>query len=124
MEYTVQCTYAGYHTATVNVEGDTLKEALDSAILAANEMDSWDSIDHSGDTFVDAYVEGRVGVLAWDGRLPVPFEFTEAATVIGPQQTRRVAMSHSGSEMDLPVEVADRLIESADAAEIAPAPSP
>ena len=72
--YTVQCGYAGYFANTVTVEADTLDEALEKAVAAANaDGDGWRSIDHCGPTFVDAACKGR-DADPWDygAALPIP----------------------------------------------------
>ena len=76
--FTVQCGYAGYFAHTVTVEADTLDEALEKAIEAANRSDAWRSLDHCGDTFVDAVCEGAdADPWATEASLPVPDRFTE-----------------------------------------------
>ena len=76
--FTVQCGYAGYFARTVTVEADSLDEALDKAIEAANRSDAWRSLDHCGDTFVDAVCEGAdADPWASEASLPVPDRFTE-----------------------------------------------
>ena len=76
--FTVQCGYAGYFARTVTVEADSLDEALDKAIEAANRSDAWRSIDHCGRTFVDAVCEGAdADPWATEASLPVPDRFTE-----------------------------------------------
>ncbi len=88
--FTVQCGYAAYHANTVTVEAETLEEALEKAVEAANGSDAWRSLDHCGDTFVDAVCEGA-DADPWDpdAALPVPSRFTERGepplvTVTGP----------------------------------------
>ena len=76
--FTVQCGYAGYYANTVTVEVDSLDQALEKAIEAANESDAWRSLEHCGDTFVDAVCEGAdADPWATDASLPVPDRFTE-----------------------------------------------
>ena len=77
--WTAQCGYAAYYANTVTVEADTLDDALNKAITAANEDASWKSLDHCGPTFVDAVAEG-VDADPWRDHvsaLPVPERFTE-----------------------------------------------
>ena len=77
--FTVQCSFASYDTKTVVVEAGSIEEALDRAIVAANEGDGWSSLDVCGDTFVDALVEG-IDVDPWTdfaSSLRVPPRFTE-----------------------------------------------
>ena len=89
--YTVQCGYAGYFANTVSIEADTLEEALEKAVEAANQDPNWKSVDHCGATFVDAYCMGRDGDPWDDGKsLPVPPRFTEkgeppVVTLSGPR---------------------------------------
>ena len=76
--FTAQCGYAGYFANTVTVEAGTLDEALEKAIEAANRSDAWRSLDHCGDTFVDAVCEGAdADPWTTDASLPVPDRFTE-----------------------------------------------
>jgi hypothetical protein len=75
----VQCSFAPYDTKTVVVEAETIEQALDRAIVAANEGDGWSSLDICGDTFVDAVAQGN-DVDPWKefaSALPVPARFTE-----------------------------------------------
>ena len=76
--YTVRAACAAYYANTVSVEADTPEQALEKAIEEANDNTMWKSIDHSGDTFVDAFCIGR-DADPWDPetRLPVPARFTE-----------------------------------------------
>ncbi|MEQ8827570.1 MAG: hypothetical protein RIC82_07335, partial [Parvibaculum sp.] len=57
-KWTVQCGFAAYYANTVTVEADTLAEALERAIVAANESDGWKPLDDCGPTFIDAAAEG------------------------------------------------------------------
>ena len=51
--WTVQAGHTARYANTVTVEADTLEEALDNAIEAANEdAAGWKLLDHCGDTFV------------------------------------------------------------------------
>ena len=76
--WTVQAGYAAWYANTVTVEADTLDEALEKAIEAANEdAAGWRVLDHCGDTFVQAVSQG-VAVDPWgEGSLPVPDRFSE-----------------------------------------------
>ena len=77
--WTVQCSFASYDAKTVVVEAETIEQALDRAIVAANEGDGWSSLDVCGDTFVDAVAQGN-DVDPWKdfaSSLPVPTRFTE-----------------------------------------------
>ena len=76
--WTVQAGYAAWYANIVTVEADTLDEALEKAIEAANEDSAgWKVLDHCGETFVQAVSEGA-GVDAWgEGSLPVPDRFSE-----------------------------------------------
>ena len=77
--WTVQCSFASYDAKTVVVEAETIEQALDRAIVAANEGDGWSSLDVCGDTFVDAVAEGN-DVDPWKdfaSSLAVPARFTE-----------------------------------------------
>ena len=76
--WTVQCSYAAFYANTVTVEAETLDEALEKAIEAANQSDAWRALDHCGDTHVDSVCEGA-DADPWDAdtALPVPDRFTE-----------------------------------------------
>ena len=77
--YTVQCGYAAYYCKPVTVDGDTLDEALDSAIETANSAPDWSSADVSSDTFIDAVAEGA-DLDLWDDdvrQLNIPARFAE-----------------------------------------------
>ena len=89
--YTVQASYPAYYANTVSVEAETLEEALEKAIEAANDDPNWKSLDHCGPTHVDACCMGR-DEDPWDGdkSLPVPARFTEhgappVVTLTGPR---------------------------------------
>ena len=57
--WTVQVGYNAHYCNTVTVGADTLEEALEKAIGAANEdAAGWRSTDHCSDSFVDAVYEG------------------------------------------------------------------
>ena len=59
--FTVQCSYSSHHANTVTVEADTLEEALEKAIEAANEdPDGWRSTDHVTDSFIDAVCQAPI----------------------------------------------------------------
>ena len=90
-QFTVQCGLTAYHANTVSVEAETLEEALEKAIEAANDDPNWKSVDHCGPTHVDACCMGR-DEDPWDGdkSLPVPARFTEKGepplvTLTGPR---------------------------------------
>ena len=82
--YTVQCGYAAYHDSVRTVEASSIEEACRLAIEEANQDSAWKSVDHVGDTFIDALAEG-VDVDPWavngciGSALPVPEAFTERA---------------------------------------------
>lgn len=78
-KWTVQCGFAAYYANTVTVEADTLAEALERAIVTANESDGWKPFDDCGPTFVDAVAEGD-DADPWRefaSSLPVPPRFSE-----------------------------------------------
>ena len=77
-QFTVQVGYPAYFANTVTVEAGTFDEALEKAIEAANQSDAWRSLDHCGDSFVDAVCEGAdADPWATDTALPIPDRFTE-----------------------------------------------
>ena len=81
-QYTVQCAFPTYFTATVSVEADSLDEACRNAITSADNNDAWESCQHVGDIHVSAICEGADAV-PWApdaSRLPVPDEFREDGT--------------------------------------------
>ena len=97
--WTVQCSYMSHVANTVTVEADTLEEALEKAIEAANEDPAgWKSTGHVSDSHVDAVCEGA-GADPWgDGTLPVPDRFTErgeppVVTLTGPVPPGAVEVS-------------------------------
>lgn len=77
--FTVQCCFAAYDGNTVVVEAETLDEALEKAIAQANASSDWESLDVSGETFIDAVAEGDDVDLWSDAafQLAVPTPFTE-----------------------------------------------
>ena len=93
--FTVQAGYSSHHANTVTVEADTLEEALEKALEAANEdPDGWRSTDHVSDTVIDAVCEGADCDPWGEGALPVPDRFTErgeppVVTLTGPVPARR-----------------------------------
>ena len=76
--WTVQCGHTVRFANTLIVEAETLEEALEKAIEAANADDAWRSTGHGSGIFVDAVCEGvhtdpGDPEAAW----PVPDRFTE-----------------------------------------------
>ena len=97
--WTVQAGYAAWYANTVTVEADTLDEALEKGIEAANEDSArWKVLDHCGETFVQAVSEGA-GADPWgEGSLPVPGRFSEhgeppVVTLAGPVPPGAVRVS-------------------------------
>ena len=98
--WTVQVGYNAHHCNTVTVEADTLDDALEKAIEAANEDPAgWRSTDHCSDSFVDAVCEGS-SADPWDrdAMLPVPDRFSEhgeppVVTLAGPVPPGAVRVS-------------------------------
>ena len=90
--WTVQCAYMSHVANTVTVEADTLEEALDKAIEAANEDPAgWKSTGHVSDSYVDAVCEGADADPWGDAALPVPHRFTErGAFNIDPQSACKI----------------------------------
>lgn len=77
--WTVQCSFASYDVNVVTVEAATPEEACARAVELANQSDGWKSLDHCGDTFVDALAEGE-DVDPWAdfvSAVPVPAGFKE-----------------------------------------------
>ena len=83
MKYTVQCGYAAYYANIVTVEAGSLDEALKKAISIVNCDEGgtgWKPLDHVGDTYIDAVVEGEDNEKLWEeSALPIPTAFTEKA---------------------------------------------
>ncbi|MEQ8268015.1 MAG: hypothetical protein RH982_12520 [Parvibaculum sp.] len=78
-KWTVQCGFAAYYANIVTVEADTLAEALEKAIVKANESDGWKPLDDCGPTFIDAVAEGD-DADPWRefaSSLPLPPRFSE-----------------------------------------------
>ena len=74
----MQAGYPAWYANTVTVEANTLDEALEKAIGAANEDPAgWRSLDHCGNTHVDAVCEGADEDPWGQGSLPVPDRFSE-----------------------------------------------
>ncbi len=89
--FTIQAAYAGYFANRVSVEAETLEEALEKAIVLANQDPNWKSVDHCSSTFVDACCMGP-DEDPWNGdkSLPIPARFTEkgeppVVTLTGPR---------------------------------------
>ena len=99
--FTIQCSYSSHHANTVTVEADTLEEALEKALEAANEdPDGWRPTDHVSDTVIDAVCEGADCDPWGEGALPVPDRFTErgeppVVTLTGPVPPGAVEVSGS-----------------------------
>ena len=97
--FTVQCSYVAHHANTVTIMADTLEEALEKAIEAANEdPDGWRSTDHVSDTVIDAVCQGADRDPWGEGALPVPDRFTErgeppVVTLTGPVPPGAVEVS-------------------------------
>ena len=98
-QFTVQCGYNATYANTVTVEADTLEEALEKAVAAANEdAEGWRPTDHCSDTYVDAVSEGA-GRDPWgENALPVPGRFSEygeppVLTLTGPVPPGAVEVS-------------------------------
>ena len=97
--FTIQCSYSSHHANTVTVEADTLEEALEKALEAANQNpDGWRSTDHVTDSFVDAVCQGADRDPWGEGALPVPERFTErgeppVVTLTGPVPPGAVEVS-------------------------------
>ena len=97
--WTVQVGYNAHHCNTVTVEADTLDDALEKAIEAANEdAAGWRSTDDCSDSFVDTVCEGA-GADPWgEDALPVPGRFSEhgeppVVTLAGPVRPGAVRVS-------------------------------
>ena len=69
--FTVQVGYFIHFANTVTVEAQTLEEALEKAVAAANENpEGWKGTDHVTDTFVDAACEGPAATRGATARCP------------------------------------------------------
>ncbi len=102
--WTVQCAYMSHVANTVVVEADSLEEALEKAIEAANDDPAgWKSTGHVSDSYVDAVCEGADADPWGEGSLPVPGRFSEhgeppIVTLSGPVPPGAVQVS-GGSVM-------------------------
>jgi hypothetical protein len=78
--WSVQCVYPAYHDCEITVEADTLEDALEKAIEAADAQRDWRDTLDCGATYVGAVAEGA-GVRPWgdDFRslIAVPPTFSE-----------------------------------------------
>ena len=71
--WTVQVGYNAHHCNTVTVEADTLDDALEKAIEAANEdAAGWRSTDDCSDSFVDTVCEALAPIHGEKTRFPSP----------------------------------------------------
>ena len=76
--WTVQCGHTARFANTVIVEAETLEEALEKAIEAANADEDWRSTGDCSGIFVDAVCEGvHTDPGDPDAACPVPDRFTE-----------------------------------------------
>ena len=76
--WTVQCGHTARFANTVIVEAETIDEALEKAIEAANADDAWRSTGDCSGIFVDAVWEGvHTDPGDPDAAWPVPDRFTE-----------------------------------------------
>ena len=97
--FTVQVAYSAHHANTVTVEAETLDQALEKAIAAANEDSAgWKGTDHVGDSYIDAVCEGADEDPWGDSAFPVPGRFTEhgeppVVTLTGPVPPGAVEVS-------------------------------
>ena len=98
-KFTIQCAYTTHYANTVTLEPDSLDEALEKAIEAANEDSAgWRGTDHCSETFIDAVCEGA-GCDPWgEGGLPVSDRFSEhgeppVVTLTGPVPAGAVEVS-------------------------------
>ena len=77
-QFTIQVGYNAHYANTVTVNAETLDEALEQAIAAANDDPAgWKSTDHVSDSYVDACCEGAKADPWGKHALPVPDRFTE-----------------------------------------------
>jgi hypothetical protein len=78
--WTVECSYAAYHSKTVTVEAETLEAALESAITKADDEQGWDLTDAYGESFIATVGQGD-DLDLWGAdftmQRPVPIRFTE-----------------------------------------------
>ncbi len=78
--WTIRCAAYLPTVNTVEVEADTLQEACEKAIPAANESPHWQTADQSERTFVDAYCEGACdsdAEILTRMKSDVPYAFSE-----------------------------------------------
>ena len=76
--WTVQCGHTARFANTVIVEAETLEEALEKAVEAANDDDDWRSTGDCSGIFVGAVCEGvHTDPGDPDAAWPIPDRFTE-----------------------------------------------
>ena len=75
--YTVQAGHTAHYATTLTVEAETLEDALDAAIIRANDEPYWQATCDCGDTFIDAVAEGKHAGAWGKDSLSVPERFTE-----------------------------------------------
>ncbi len=98
-KFTIQCAYTTHYANTVTLEANSLDEALEKAIEAANEDSAgWRGTDHCSETFIDAVCEDADGDPWGEGTLPVPDRFSEhgeppVVTLAGPVPPGAVEVS-------------------------------
>ncbi|MDE0409408.1 MAG: hypothetical protein OXN81_16285 [Alphaproteobacteria bacterium] len=119
-QFTVQCGYTTHYANTVTVEADTLDDALEKTIAAANEDSAgWRSTGHCSDSFVDACCEGA-GADPWgEGSLPVPARFSEhgeppVVTLAGPVPPGAVRISGGRATVRFETEAGMIAVEQSD----------
>ena len=98
--WTIALAYTRYWGATVNVEADTLEEAIPAAIRHADDNERWKDTDHASDPFCIAACESA-DEHPWDGplsALPIPDRFAERGappmvTLTGPGRPGSIEVS-------------------------------
>lgn len=97
--FTVQCSYPAFHTCIVHVEANGVDEALEKALTAAEQDDSWTATGHCGDIYVHAAAEGTVQDPGEPAiTLPIPERFTEYGQLTlarNPSASSKDAPGHS-----------------------------
>ena len=91
-KFTVALCFPDYCANTVTVEGETLDDALQKALVKGNnDGDGWKRCDEAGETFVDAVCEGEGDPWDKDAAIPVPPLYQRTDNALGDALVKAVA---------------------------------